>query len=275
MPYISVIAPTLNEGKYLGNLLTSIERQAYRDFEVIVVDGGSSDKTLDIAETFGAKTILLPNTKEFPSRNKAAEIASGEILLFTGADVVFPDNLLGNIARKFERDGLLAVAGPGIPYDASFIFKIEFFLYNSMRCFFAHLPKRFRRFSTSTNLLAVRRDAFIAVGGLDPDDVNADGMLGRKLCSEGDVWFSYSKVKAYMSARRINEMGALRFNAHFAYVLENFFPSLSQTAFIQRNKGISGQNHSQMRKQEIIATMIDSAQLEHSQLDDLTELAPK
>ena len=248
MAYISVIVPTLNEGKYIGNLLTSLEKQNYQDFEVIVVDGDSGDKTIAIAKAFGAQTIILPKVKEFASRNKAAEISNGEILLFTGADVVFPDNLLGNIVRKFEKPDLLAVAGPGIPFDASRIFKIEFFLYNTLRCFFAHLPRNLRRFSTSTNLLAVRKEAFRAIGGFDPDNVNADGLLGRKLCERGEVWFSYFKVKAYASARRIKEMGAISFNSHFAYVLENFFPFLSNSAFIQNNKRRSGQNHSEMHQ---------------------------
>jgi glycosyltransferase involved in cell wall biosynthesis len=248
MSNITVIVPTLNEDKYLGNLLTSLEKQDYRDFDVIVVDGGSQDKTLSISQAFGAQTVVIPKCKEYPSRNKAAELASGNILFFTGADVVFPDNMLRNVARKFEDPELLAVAGPGIPYDGSILLKIEFFLYNSLRCFFALLPKPLKRFSTSTGLLAVRKSAFNSVGGLDPNDINADGMLGRKLCNSGRVWFSFFKVKAYNSTRRVKAMGAVDFNKHFIYVLENFFPFLSNTSFIRTNKFSSGESHSMMRK---------------------------
>ncbi len=252
MPYISVIVPTLNESKYIGNLLTSLEKQDYRDFEVIVVDGGSRDKTIAISQAFGAKTVIIPNCKEYPSRNKAAEIAEGEILFFTGADVIFPDNILNNLVEKFEDPKTLAVAGPGIPNDGTLMVKFEFLLYNIARCFFAHLPKPLKRFSSSTGLLAVRKKAFHFVGGLDPNDVNADGMLGRKLCSNGKVWFSYFKVKGYSSSRRVKSMGTVKFYMHFAYVIENFFPSLSETSFMRKLKNSSGQKHSEMRLKEAI-----------------------
>jgi glycosyltransferase involved in cell wall biosynthesis len=248
MAYISVIVPSLNEERYIGNLFKSLNLQNYHDFETIVVDGGSTDATVNLSHEFGATTITLPKVKEFPSRNKAAELSNGEILLFTGADVVFPKNLLANIAKKFEDPELTAVGGPGIPYDTALMFKTEFFLYNCARCFFALLPKPLKRFSTSTNLLAVRKDVFLRLGGLDVNDVNADGMLGRKLCGAGKVWFSFFKVKAYASARRIDSMGGATFNMHFAYVLENFFPFLSETAYIKNIKNKSGNNHSNMRK---------------------------
>ena len=49
MPLISVIAPTLNESKYLPRLLLSLSRQTVKDFEVIVADDGSTDGTQEIA----------------------------------------------------------------------------------------------------------------------------------------------------------------------------------------------------------------------------------
>lgn len=253
MPFISVIVPTLNEEDFLGDLMNSLKEQDYSNFEVLVVDGGSKDKTKEIAESYGAQVIDLPNTKEFPSRNAAAKIASGDILLFTGADMIFPCKVVGNIASKFEKDvekKLLAVAGPGIPYDASTLMNIEFAVYNAMRWFFAQLPKPLKQYSTSTNLLAVRKEAFDEVGGLDPENVNADGMLGRCLCQKGQVMFSQFEIKAFQSARRINEMGSVQFNSHFVYVLENFFPFLSNTRIIKRCKDKSGNNHSKMRQND-------------------------
>jgi len=246
MPFVSVIVPTLNEARCVGDLLSSLERQDYRDFEVIVVDGGSRDGTLGIANSYGATTVLLPNSREFPSRNHAATLAAGDVLLFTGADVVFPDNLLGRIVRKFERSDLLAVAGPGIPIDAPFLLKLEYSIYNFFRYALARMPRPARRFMSSTNLLAVRRSTFEQLGGFI-SDVNSDGLLGRALCDRGRVMFSRSEIKAYMSARRMHEMGFIRFNAHFAYMWENFFPSLSGTSLIKRLKRKSGHSHSRMR----------------------------
>jgi glycosyltransferase involved in cell wall biosynthesis len=253
MPKISVIIPTLNEEKYIGNLFKSLQKQEYRDFEVIIVDGGSTDGTVDMSGAFGYKTIIVPRLKEYAARNKASEMAQGEILLFSAADVVFPDNLLNNIARKFDDQELTAVAGPGIPVGASTSIAVEYLLYNCARCIFAHLPRPLKRFSTSTSLLAVRRNAFEAVGGLDTNDINADGMLGRKLCDRGKVWFSFFKVKSYVSTRRIESMGLMDFNKHFLYVLENFFHALSSSVYIRGIKTQSYLNHSDMRETVTVA----------------------
>jgi glycosyltransferase involved in cell wall biosynthesis len=256
MPYISVIVPTLNEAKYIGNLLMSIERQSYRDFEVIIIDGGSNDQTTEIAQAFGAKIVLLPHTKEFPSRNAGAALALGEIILFTGADMLFPEDIFGKIAEKFKDRHILAVAGPGIPYDASLMIQIEFTIYNTLRYVFAHLPKPLKQYSASTNLLAVRKKVFEEIGGLNADEVNADGMLGRALCHRGKVFFSLVGIKAYQSPRRVKEMGFLEFNAHFFYVLENFFPFLSRTRLIKKSKYQSGITHSKMREESNIDVKI-------------------
>jgi hypothetical protein len=78
--------------------------------------------------------------------------------------------------------------------------------------------------------------------------VNADGMLGRALCEKGRVYFSRSAIKAYQSARRVRQMGSIKFNAHFLYVLENFFPFLSKTHLINRLKQKSGKKHSEMHR---------------------------
>jgi glycosyltransferase involved in cell wall biosynthesis len=249
MSKVSVIVPTLNEAGYLGDLLSSLERQDYRDFETIVVDGGSSDRTLTIADAYGARTLVIPGGKEFPSRNAGAALACGQILLFTGADVVFPDNLLGEVVRKFQQPDVLAVAGPGIPADASPVLSLEFAIYNSLRWLFARLPRPLKAFSTSTNLLAVRKSTFEELGGFPPNDVNADGAFGRALCRHGRVVFCFSSVRAFQSSRRMRKMGAVKFNAHFAYVLENFFPFLSATGLMRRLKHESGQSHSVMRKE--------------------------
>jgi len=60
---ISLIIPTFNEEKILGRCLRSIEAQNYHDYEVVIVDGRSSDKTLDIAECYKHKILMLPRER--------------------------------------------------------------------------------------------------------------------------------------------------------------------------------------------------------------------
>lgn len=95
---LSIIVPTLNEEKYIGTLLTSLTRQSYKDFEVIVADAESNDSTRDIVRDYNSKlNIKLINSKRtFISvhRNLAAKHSHGDLLLFLDADIAFGSKFL-------------------------------------------------------------------------------------------------------------------------------------------------------------------------------------
>jgi len=101
---ISIIIPTYNEEEYLPYLLESIKRQDFTDYEVIVADAHSTDKTREIAKSFGAKIVDggLPSV----GRNKGVEAAQGEFLLFLDADVIMPRGYLESALREFVDEGL-------------------------------------------------------------------------------------------------------------------------------------------------------------------------
>ncbi len=92
MPSISIVVPALNEEKFLPILLESIKRQTFKDYEVIVADAGSTDKTKTIAKKYGAKVV--PGGMPGPGRNRGAEVATGEFLFFFDSDVHLPDDFL-------------------------------------------------------------------------------------------------------------------------------------------------------------------------------------
>lgn len=246
---ISIIVPTLNEEESLKFLLESLRRQSWSNFEVLVVDGGSKDKTINIAKQYKAKTIILNGSSEFYSRNVGASLAKGRILLFTSADIIMPKDLMKKVYDKFENNHrVIAVSGFGIPDDAPIIGKVEYWLYNAFRYILAKLPKPFRRFSTSTNFLAVRKKVFEKAGGFDPVDINADGLLGKTLSELGEVEFC-SELYVFISARRMYKMGFFNFNRHYFYVLENFFPPLSKTKMMKNFKQKSGKIHRKLHKE--------------------------
>ena len=242
-PQISIIVPTLNEEKNIKNFLYSLEKQTSTSFETIIVDGGSVDNTVSLANK-RAKVIIKKGLREFPSRNLGAKTANGEILLFTCADVTFPPDLLAKISDKFRDQELVAITGPDVPYDSS-LAEIEYGLYNFIRLIFSMFPGPNKRFSTSTNFLAVRKACFEKTGGFI-SDVNADGIMGRQFSEMGKVKF-FTSMKVFISPRRFLKMGFSRFNFHYLYVLENFFPFLSNTSFIKNLKNKSGSVHSDMR----------------------------
>jgi glycosyltransferase involved in cell wall biosynthesis len=104
----SVIIPTLNEEKFLPHLLDSLVTQTDRDFEVIVSDGNSEDKTVEIAKSY---ENTLPNltvlTVDPPGlakqRNHAAKVAKGKWLLFTDADGIFLPYALNRMRTFIEQ----------------------------------------------------------------------------------------------------------------------------------------------------------------------------
>ena len=97
---LSIIIPTLNEEEYLVKLLQSIQKQDYQDFEIIVADAGSQDRTIEIAKEYGCKIVEggLPG----PGRNKGARVAQGSLLFFVDADVEFPEGAFQKILQEFS-----------------------------------------------------------------------------------------------------------------------------------------------------------------------------
>jgi glycosyltransferase involved in cell wall biosynthesis len=243
---VSVIIPTLNEAELIPSLLSSLRNQTSRDFETLVVDGGSSDSTVPIAESFGAEVFALPASPEFTARNYGADQASFPLLLFTCADAIFPADLLERVNMIFARNqDLTALTGPDIPYDGGPLLRFEYAFYNILRLIFSRLPRPVLRFSTSTNLLVVRREAFENIGRFHPGDVNADGLLGRTLATRYRVLFD-DNIRVYVSARRARKWGITRFSRHYLYVLENFIPKLSEQHWFSILKSRSSLSHGQI-----------------------------
>jgi len=97
-PFFSIIIPALNEERYLPLLLRDISRQTFQDFEVIIVDGNSQDKTVKKARSFSNLiknlTIISSSRNVSIQRNNGARIAKGKHLLFNDADNRLPKYFL-------------------------------------------------------------------------------------------------------------------------------------------------------------------------------------
>lgn len=104
----SVIIPTLNEEKFLPNLLQSLADQTEKSFEVIVVDGKSKDKTIAVAESFTKRVPLRVIPCERASlpmqRNKGAAVALGEWFVFVDADSILLPHFIDRIAEFINEE---------------------------------------------------------------------------------------------------------------------------------------------------------------------------
>jgi glycosyltransferase involved in cell wall biosynthesis len=96
-PRISVIIPAYNSAQSLSQAIESVLEQSLQDFEIIVVDDGSTDNTLEVARSFqtGARLISQPNGGPGSARNAGINSSSGEYLVFLDADdILLPDKLV-------------------------------------------------------------------------------------------------------------------------------------------------------------------------------------
>ena len=96
---LSIITPTLNEEKYLQLLLVSIKKQDLSDYEIIIADAGSTDKTIEIAKKYNC--IVIAGGLPARGRNEGAKIAKGDILFFLDADTVLPDYFFHKALKEF------------------------------------------------------------------------------------------------------------------------------------------------------------------------------
>lgn len=96
MPIVSVILPTYNSAIYLGEAIESVLNQTFQDYEIIVVNDGSTDNTVEIASNFRPHCIWIDQENQGPSaaRNKGLTRATGKFISFLDADDVFlPEKL--------------------------------------------------------------------------------------------------------------------------------------------------------------------------------------
>ena len=106
MMTLSIVIPTLNEEKYLPFLLGSIKKQKFQDFEVIIADANSEDKTIEVAKKENCKIVLSGGRLPAKEKNKGALSAKGDVILFLDADIVLPDNFLRDSLREFKKRNL-------------------------------------------------------------------------------------------------------------------------------------------------------------------------
>ncbi len=106
---ISVITATFNSEKTVYSALQSVDNQKYIDVEHIIIDGKSSDKTLDIVAEFQrvSKIVSEKDSGIYYALNKGIALATGDIIGFLHADDFFADDeVLSKIAEKFDNEQL-------------------------------------------------------------------------------------------------------------------------------------------------------------------------
>lgn len=166
----SVLMPAYNREKYVAQAIESVLSQVFTDFELFVIDDGSTDRTPQILESYGERVKVLRQANSGPevARNKAAALAQGEYLVFLDSDDLLLPHALeiyDRIIREFEAPPLIigammdfydgeSISSKGLSAQPIKVIKYRDYLSKDVK-----LP-------LSSSRIVLRRSVFNEVGGL-------------------------------------------------------------------------------------------------------------
>lgn len=104
MPKFSIIIPVYNVEKYLKKCLDSVFNQTYKDYEVIVVNDGTKDSSMDIVKDYNVKVINQKNQGLSAARNAGVKVATGDYLIFLDSDDYWEKNLLKELSKSLKNN---------------------------------------------------------------------------------------------------------------------------------------------------------------------------
>jgi len=171
---ISVIIPTFNEEACIKRTLEAISDQsADFDYEVLVCDGGSTDRTRQIASRY-AKVVVSPSRGQAAQSSFGANVSRGSILVFIDADTMIPKNYLQHVYRAFENDKDLLACGAPISYSGNgpsirlgnILCKINRYFFINFAMYMWYVSRNLLCFTEIPGCnLCVRKDVYYEVGG--------------------------------------------------------------------------------------------------------------
>jgi rSAM/selenodomain-associated transferase 2 len=199
LPSLSIIIPTLNEAAGIAATLETLAPFRQRGVEVIVVDGGSGDATVERAKPLADKVLTAPRGRA-AQMNAGAAAASGDVLLFLHADTTLPK----------DADGLLhyGLADSGRMWGR---FDIAIEARNPLLRIVAGLMNwrsQITGIATGDQAMFVRRDTFAAVGGFPDIPLMEDVALSKRLKSIGRPLCLAARART--SGRRWTQRGVIR-----------------------------------------------------------------
>jgi glycosyltransferase involved in cell wall biosynthesis len=204
---VSVVIPTLNEENYILECLKSIENQSIKPFEIIVSDGNSEDRTIEIVKNFSRKCkipiriVISKKRAASIQRQRGAEIARGDIIAFIDADSTAERDWIKKILEGFEDSRVVGVYGKAIASDPYRSLSEFLNLYMALTSYIFPSPSGMN--------IAVRRDVF-RKENFDERFVTCEEIdLFRRLKTHGRIKFINSTV--FTSSRRIKKWGFMRF----------------------------------------------------------------
>ncbi|MFZ5875832.1 MAG: TIGR04283 family arsenosugar biosynthesis glycosyltransferase [Nitrospirota bacterium] len=194
---VSIVIPALNEEHGIGDALAAAA--AARPHELIVVDGGSVDRTRAVATAAGCVVLDAPLGRAV-QMNTGAAAATGDVFLFLHADTRLPSDALEDVARACKDPRIVGGRFDVVLDGPEPIFRIIETLMN--------VRSRLTRIATGDQAIFVRRSVFEALGGFAPLPLMEDVHFSFRLKRRGRVACLRSRVRT--SVRRWRRHGVWR-----------------------------------------------------------------
>ena len=198
---LSIVIPTFNEEEYLPTLLDSIKEQNFRDYEIIVADANSTDRTREIAKEYGC--IIVDGGMPGVGRNNGARIAKGEYILFLDSDLKLTDDYLRNVIYEFRMERL----GIGITQMEALSDKSEDQLLHNIANMFMIGVENIKPHGAGCYGIIVKKELHDKCGGFDEslsfgEDSDYIERLGKV-----EKFMVLRSAKIGVSTRRLEEEG--------------------------------------------------------------------
>lgn len=194
---VSVIIPCLNEEGYLEKTLNHLNSLP-GNFEIIVVDGGSSDSTIKIAKACTWVRTTVAKKGRANQMNHGARLATGDILLFLHADTYLPTNAYSSIVEHVEKPGHIG---------GSFMLRLD--KKHPILKFYTWCSKlSWEYFTYGDHAMFMKKKIFQSIGGYSNMPFMEDVEIQRRLRSAG----KFKKVDSAVttSARRFEKEGTIK-----------------------------------------------------------------
>ena len=229
----SIIIPVYNRPQEVDELLESLCHQTFNDFEVVMVEDGSSERCDAVCERYAGRLALSyhfkPNSGPGPSRNYGAKHSQGEYLIILDSDVIVPENYLETIQTELDREPCDAFGGPDRAHPS--FTPIQKAINYSMTSFFSTGgirggKKKMDKFYPRSFNLGIKRSVYEALGGFAPMRYGEDIDLSTRIFKGGyscrlfPEAFVYHKRRVKFSSffRQVKHSGEAR------VILKNKYP---------------------------------------------------
>jgi glycosyltransferase involved in cell wall biosynthesis len=222
-PLVSIVTPTLNQGRFIEATIRSIRAQTYDHFEHIVIDGGSTDDTLDILRryegSYPMRWLSEPDNGMYDAINKGMKLASGEILAYLNSDDLYFPWTLETVVEAFGRNAEADVVfGDALGIDADGREDIRF--QPSHRYGFL-----LRSSSFVQPAVFWRRAVYDEIGGFDPE---------LRLAGDLDYWLRMGPDRVH---QRVDEVLAIERDHGLTQRSQQWDKLMDESRFARKRAG--------------------------------------